>query len=205
LIVAGVVLFTLGALFIMPLLFVAWVPFALSAIFYSRYYTWEAGTSGERAVARTLRELDDSYYLLNNVRLPRGRGDIDHILLGPNGVFVIETKNYSGKVMCYRDDWYRQQRKAKRDVRVDSISELTRRHTAELRKFLWKKHGFSVRVSPICVFTNPSVELELREPSVPVLRLKELTTFVKNVRPSASLTNQEIQNLGQAILKVPLR
>ena len=202
LIVVGVVLFTMGAYyFIIPMLFVAWVPFALSAVFLGRYYAWEAGTRGEKAVARTLQELDDSYYLLSNVRLPRGKGDIDHVLLGPNGVFVIETKNYSGKVMCYGDDWYRQQRKMKEKARVGSISEQARRSASDLKSFIWRKNRFRVHVSPICVFTNPSVGLELEKPAVPILRLRELISFVKSAPPSASLTDQEIQDLGKSILK----
>jgi len=200
LIVVGVAMFTMGAYFVTPLLFVAWVPLAASAIFLRHYYTWEAGTWGERAVVRVLRELDDSCYLLSNVKLPRGRGDIDHILLSPNGVFVIETKNYSGRVVCDRDAWYRQQRKAKEETRVDSISEQARRNGLGLRDFLWEKKRFRVYVSPICVFTNPSVELELREPVMPVLRLRELTRFVQSVRRSTSLTDQETGDMGKSIL-----
>jgi hypothetical protein len=200
LIVGGVVLFTMGAYFVTPLLFVAWVPLAASAIFLRHYYTWEAGTWGERAVVRVLRELDDSYYLLSNVKLPRGRGDIDHILLSPDGVFVIETKNYSGRVMCDRDDWYRQPRKAREKTQVGSISEQARRNALDLRNFLWEKSRFRVHVSPICVFTNPSVELELKGPAVPVLRLKELTRFVQSARLSTALTEREIKDIGKSIL-----
>jgi hypothetical protein len=40
--------------------------------------------------------LSDDYYLLNDLYLRDGGGDIDHIVLGPNGVFVLETKNWSG-------------------------------------------------------------------------------------------------------------
>lgn len=41
----------------------------------------------------------DHYILLNDCTLPDGRGgttQIDHILLSPFGIFVIETKNYKG-------------------------------------------------------------------------------------------------------------
>ncbi len=43
--------------------------------------------------------LDERYILLNDVTLPdefAGTTQIDHILLSPFGVFVIETKNYKG-------------------------------------------------------------------------------------------------------------
>ena len=43
--------------------------------------------------------LKDHYILLNDLTLPDGEGattQIDHLLLSPFGVFVIETKNYKG-------------------------------------------------------------------------------------------------------------
>lgn len=42
---------------------------------------------------------EPKYILLNDLTLPDGQGSttqIDHILLSPNGIFVIETKNYKG-------------------------------------------------------------------------------------------------------------
>jgi len=40
----------------------------------------------------------ENYYLLNNVTLPAGSGttQIDHIVVSTKGIFVIETKHYSG-------------------------------------------------------------------------------------------------------------
>jgi hypothetical protein len=35
---------------------------------------------------------------LHNRRMPRGRGDIDHIAVTPSGVFVIDTKDWGGTV-----------------------------------------------------------------------------------------------------------
>ena len=42
---------------------------------------------------------DPQYLLLNDLTLPDGEGgttQIDHLLLSPYGIFVIETKNYKG-------------------------------------------------------------------------------------------------------------
>ena len=42
----------------------------------------------------------DSYHLIKNVTLPNNHGttQIDHIIISIFGIFVIETKNYSGKI-----------------------------------------------------------------------------------------------------------
>ena len=38
--------------------------------------------------------------------LPDGKGNVDHLVMGPNGLFALETKNYSTIVKCSGDDWF---------------------------------------------------------------------------------------------------
>ena len=56
------------------------------------------GKAGENKVAGILHLLPREYRVINNVIIPhqRGTSQIDHIVLSPYGIFVIETKNYSG-------------------------------------------------------------------------------------------------------------
>jgi hypothetical protein len=50
------------------------------------------GFSGERHVGQVLaHELPPDYVLFNGLTLPRGAGDIDHLVVGPTGVFVLES------------------------------------------------------------------------------------------------------------------
>ena len=59
---------------------------------------WTRGAGGERRVARALRPLERrGWQIDHDVAKPRG-GNVDHIALGPNGLFTIETKlNRFGK------------------------------------------------------------------------------------------------------------
>lgn len=56
------------------------------------------GRLGEKKVAMRLSRLPDEYTVFNDVYLQEGgrRSQIDHVVLSPYGIFVIETKNYSG-------------------------------------------------------------------------------------------------------------
>lgn len=58
------------------------------------------GKFGELAVSKHVKlYLTDDYILLNDCTLPDDRAgttQIDHILISPYGIFVIETKNYKG-------------------------------------------------------------------------------------------------------------
>ena len=62
------------------------------------------GRLGERLVVDLLRGLPDDYWLVNDVTLGLARGNIDHVLIGPCGVVVIETKRFAGRVHCSGDD-----------------------------------------------------------------------------------------------------
>lgn len=60
---------------------------------------WRKGAEGERRLAAFLdRTLGESVVVLHSRRLPRTRGDIDHLLVAPSGVWVVDSKNYSGRV-----------------------------------------------------------------------------------------------------------
>lgn len=64
------------------------------------------GKIGEWAVQRQAKQhLDERYILLNDLTLPDqdgGTTQIDHVLLSPFGVFVIESKNYKGWILVVR-------------------------------------------------------------------------------------------------------
>ena len=62
------------------------------------------GARGERIVASRLREgLPEEYQILNDTYLPLPDGtttQIDHIVVSQYGIFVVETKNYSGWIFA---------------------------------------------------------------------------------------------------------
>jgi hypothetical protein len=52
---------------------------------------------GEELLAQRLAELPDTFRLLRDRRIPRTRANIDHIVIGPSGVWGIDAKRYKGK------------------------------------------------------------------------------------------------------------
>jgi hypothetical protein len=74
----------------------------------THFYMLLAGAMGEQRVIQELEQLDDRYYLMNGmvIALPRSKfwykgnqyvrsATLDHLLLGPEGLFLLETKNWS--------------------------------------------------------------------------------------------------------------
>lgn len=61
---------------------------------------WDAGAAGEQVVADKLSELvPRGWYVLHDVHWPgRPKANLDHVLVGPGGVVVVDSKNWTGEV-----------------------------------------------------------------------------------------------------------
>jgi hypothetical protein len=74
----------------LPVLFLSFLPSDLVS-------TWLAGARGEEATGRLLDSLaPEGFYAMHDRQMPGGSENIDHLVLGPTGIFVVETKNYGG-------------------------------------------------------------------------------------------------------------
>ncbi len=76
----------------------AWVVTALAG---ERQSTraWSTGADGERRVGAELeRALGVRGIVLHDRRLPGTRGNIDHIAVAPSGVWIVDAKEYRGRV-----------------------------------------------------------------------------------------------------------
>jgi hypothetical protein len=75
---------------------------------------WDVGSDGEQKVGRRLdawAAQGPGRFVLHDRRIPRTRANIDHLAVGASGVWVIDTKEYSGDVRrvdvggLFRTDW----------------------------------------------------------------------------------------------------
>ncbi|MFG2284885.1 nuclease-related domain-containing protein [Streptomyces sp. NPDC048595] len=65
--------------------------------------SWAHGLVGERITGRRLNKLRrQGWRVLHAVQWPSG-SDIDHLVIGPPGVFTINSKRHSGKTVWYGD------------------------------------------------------------------------------------------------------
>jgi hypothetical protein len=61
--------------------------------------TWQRGAHGERQTARLLDRLTrDSYVVFHDLAMPGSPANVDHLVISPNGVFVIDSKQWTGSV-----------------------------------------------------------------------------------------------------------
>jgi hypothetical protein len=60
---------------------------------------WQRGSTGENRLAQSLAKLErDDVVVLHDRRVPGSRANIDHLVVCPSGVFVVDAKLYTGEV-----------------------------------------------------------------------------------------------------------
>jgi hypothetical protein len=60
---------------------------------------WRRGAAGERRTARLLGQLERyGWAALHDLAVPGSHANIDHLVIGPGGVFVIDSKQYRGRL-----------------------------------------------------------------------------------------------------------
>ncbi|WP_245413276.1 nuclease-related domain-containing protein [Arthrobacter celericrescens] len=59
--------------------------------------SWYQGATAEIAVGKILSGLGPEWTVLHAVPVGSGSSDIDHVVIGPGGIFTLNTKNHSGQ------------------------------------------------------------------------------------------------------------
>jgi len=63
---------------------------------------WRSGAVGERRLADRLADLGDSVVALHDRRAPGTRANIDHVVVGSAGVYVVDAKHYKNATVRVR-------------------------------------------------------------------------------------------------------
>jgi hypothetical protein len=166
-----------------------------------KYRIFSGGWEGEKKVAKLLADkLNDDYHILNDLYLHSGGGDIDHIVLGPNGVFVLETKNWSGSISCNGDVW---QRTGKRNF-SGSPSRQVKRNAAKIKQIIDNNpnlRSLAIWVEGIVVLTNNHATLHLSNPTVSILKLPQVASYIVEFKSFRSLSREQLEAIGKEIIK----
>ncbi|MGL5150068.1 MAG: nuclease-related domain-containing protein [Clostridium sp.] len=155
------------------------------------------GEEGERRVNKKLNKLK-GYTVLKNILLKTDYGttQIDHILIGPKGIFVIETKNYSGWIYGgeWDDTWtqiiYGKKTKFRNPVKQNYG------HIMAVKKVLGYK--YSKEVYSIIIFSD---KCKLKKTHKNVIHEKKIKSFIRKFKCKNFLALEEIQSIVDKLEK----
>jgi hypothetical protein len=104
---------------------------------------WRLGDNGEVAVAKELARLNSSWRTIHSVPVGAGESDIDHVVIGPGGVFTVNTKHLPDARVWVRGDTFMV------DGRRRTYVRNSRHEASRASRFLSAKVGFPVPVTGI--------------------------------------------------------
>lgn len=133
-----------------------------------KYSILRSGVDGERQTQKTVSRLSDNYAAISNVKVEAGyESELDLVVVGDNGVFVIETKNHNGTIVGNTADERWTQHKVGQkggQYSKDMYSPVKQvgTHVFRLSKFL-KQNGINVWVQGIVYFSNYQAVVEVNQ------------------------------------------
>lgn len=168
------------------------------------------GALGEQKVVKELETLSDEYFLINDFSVSfspsiynKRENDyiksvqIDHILVGPSGIFIIETKNWSEKSL----ENFSLRSPVEQIKRTSFVlfyllnNEISNYHL-RLDKHHWGEKKIPIKNLIVLTNTKPKEEFQF----VKVLTLDELLGYVNYFKPIFSFS--ETKKIAEMILLI---
>jgi hypothetical protein len=117
---------------------------------YKKYnYLIKLGIEGEEITAKVLESLGNDYKVLHSIPLEFNKKDLDHIIVGPTGVFLVNSKNYRSKSLLIDNEYIIYNKKRYTDP-ID-----IRRDSDLVEKL------FNIKVNPIlCLINNNNLKIK---------------------------------------------
>lgn len=171
--------------------------------------TWQKGAEGEEKIIEELEELGNEYEVFHDLVLPGKSQNIDHVVVGENGVFVLETKNLDGKIICDNDSWNRIKTGRKGTTyrgRIGSPSKQVKGNAVRLKNFLKEElpeifEDKNIFFQGIVVFTDPNAELQISNPKVLITRTNNLIETIEKEMQKV-LSSKEIEKIVRVLEKL---
>lgn len=173
---------------LIPMLLLILILYLVHYIMTKQAAVLNAGVVGENTTRQLIRHLPGNYIAVSNVRIEfeGSTSELDMIVVGPTGVFVIETKNYSGSIVGKVEDtnWKRAKRIEYGQNYAASFYSPVKQvatHAYRLSKFL-KKNKIFVWVQGLVYFSDSAASIKIsgNTKKIPVFRAEAKTTWKQN-------------------------
>lgn len=158
--------------------------------------TVSRGKKGEEKVKKELDKLKEYHKVINNFTYLNSKTNtshqIDHILIHPHGVFVIETKNYYGTIISDTDDvFWLKIIKGEKQIISNPINQ-NQSHMRIITRLLEKKY----EVISVIVFVKNNAPYV---GDYNVINIKDLLPLIKTHPYQKLLTEEDIKNVYKTL------
>ena len=181
--------------------------FWAAIFFWKKYSVLSAGIKGEERTSSILRELPKGYEVFSSVQLSTNEGmaELDHVIVGENGVFVVEVKNHNGTIQGRDEDHSWIQHKVGRKggeytKEMRNPVKQVRRQVHILSSY-FKQNGINLWIEGAVYFSNPQANVNVTSERTNVFTSSnELQTYL-TTHSSKRKINHEVLNKAKALIK----
>ena len=159
------------------------------------------GLDGEKETLKVFENLPDTYTVFSNleIEVEGKKSQLDHVVVGSNGIFIIETKNLNGTIDGHALDRHFLQSKVGRGGTSFSkqfynpIKQVSA-NVFRLSRYL-KANGVDLWVQGAVYFSNPAVQVFIHNGSeIPVFTYsnngrKEMIEYILNFQGKKEITS----------------
>jgi hypothetical protein len=159
--------------------------------------SWRKGAAGEALVAGVLETLPDDFVVVHDIT--KRFGNIDHVVIGPTGVYVIDTKNWKGRVSANGSGELLRNAKPCDKPTIKTTLRAVMDFQNKLKALVEKEHF----VRGLLVFPMAYVEANFGSTKqIHCLRDDQLVDYIQNQTFSARLQPDDIKRIKRATLQL---
>lgn len=138
----------------------------------------------------------DNIILLENPVFSDESQEFDHIVVGPQGIFNIETKNYSGKLFIDKAGNWNRMKKGETDwIAEENPAQQLFRHHILLQSIV----GGQIPIIDVICMSHPSIMINGQENSrIPVIKKDLLADYIVSYR-NVNLSRNIIEEVANKI------
>ncbi|QNE34938.1 DUF2510 domain-containing protein [Leifsonia shinshuensis] len=156
-------------------------------------WSWYQGALGEIQIGALLDQLGPEWFVRHSVPIGADTKDVDHLVIGPAGVFAINTKHHAGASVWVGDHVLR--------VNNANTSHLViaRSDALDVGRRLSQQTGFPVPVTAVIAVLHAKSVKDIRSAqnrSIAVLDARQLVAWVSSQPAQLSATKIELLKLA---------
>jgi len=150
-------------------------------------WAWRVGAEGEEEVARYLAKLKSEWRVLHSVPVGDQGSDIDHVVIGPGGVFTLNTKNH-----IRSNVWVTERVFMVNGQKMPYVRN-SRHEAKRASRLLSEACGFEVPVSPVIVVMAARLTVKSQPVGVDVVGRKRIRKWL--TKRSLVLTSERVEQI----------
>jgi len=155
-------------------------------------FNWPTELVAQKAIVTFFdRQLEKGYTLIRNITLGASGITVPMILLGPAGIYVIHVTYLRGRYEARGNTWNEESGTSFQPASVNLIQQTARMATAVKAWIERQGVKLPVPIEPVLIAANPGLHVESVKPTVRVLMIAGIKSFVTGLSTAGRVLSAE--------------